>query len=121
MEEGAMGPLTAIIYFLLMLHAYGSQILKIYRTQEITGLSLSYYRGALTAVSVRFATVGLIIFSTRNTAAIALGLAEIVVLVGLSIIPCQMWWYRSGKEKFGQYPISLLLWDFLRFVKSSDK
>jgi len=116
-----MEPMPAIIYFLLMLHAYGSQILKIYRTREITGLSLSYYRGALTAVSVRIATVGLIIFSTRNTTAIALGLAEIVVLAGLAIIPCQMWWYKSGKEKLGKYSTSLLLWDFFEFIKSSDK
>ncbi|MDD5291364.1 MAG: hypothetical protein PHZ04_04630 [Patescibacteria group bacterium] len=116
-----MGPLTAIVYFLLMSHAYGSQILKIYRTRETMGLSLSYYRGALTAVSVRVAAVGLIIFSTHNITAIALGLAEIVVLLGLTIIPCQMWWYKSGKKKFGQYPVSLLLWDFFSFIKSSDK
>jgi uncharacterized protein with PQ loop repeat len=116
-----MGPLAAMFYFLLMLHAYGSQILKIYRTQETKGLSLSYYRGALTAVSFRVAAVGLIIFNTHNAAAIALGLAEIVVLLGLLIIPCQMWWYRSGKKKFHLCPISILVWDFFKFIESSDK
>jgi len=104
-----------------MLHGYSSQILKIKRDGNTTGLSLHYYRDAFTAVLVRIFSVGLIIFDTHHLTAIFLGIAELIVLAGLAIIPCQMWWYQSGKEKFSKYPACLLFWDFLNFIKSSDK
>jgi len=92
-----MSTLPAVIYMMLMLYAYGSQIRKLYLTKDPSGVSFSYFSFALMAVALRIAQTGIVIMQTWNFAAICLEVAEITVLVGLIIVVSQIIYYRRKR------------------------
>ena len=93
-----MGPVVAVIYAILMVWAYGSQIIKLYKTEKTKDLSLRFFFLAWIAVMLRITTVGVIIRETWNITAIALEIAEAAVFFGLLIIIIQTWWYRRKNK-----------------------
>lgn len=55
-----IGPLTALIYALLMTYAYGSQIYNLFETKNTSGLSLNFFLFALVAVMLRTSMLDLL-------------------------------------------------------------
>ena len=94
-----MGPIIAVIYALLMIWAYGSQIWKLYKTKKTEGLSIRFFFIAWCAVVLRMSTVGFVIGETKNITAIFLEVAEAVVFIGLIIIVFQILYYHYLKKR----------------------
>lgn len=90
------GPFTASLYAFLMIIAYGSQIFTLFKTNNAKGISLNFILIALLAVLLRISTVGFAIkeiwakTKIKSIANIALLIAEITVLLGLTIIAIQI-------------------------------
>lgn len=89
------GLYSSVGYLILMIIAYGSQIVKLFQTNEIVGLSLLWIICGLAAVLLRILTNGFAIKEVWKKAKIksianyALASAELVVVIGLIIILVQ--------------------------------
>ncbi len=94
-----MGQSIATIYALLMVWGYGSQVIQLHRTKNPHGLSLQFFVLTLAAVIIRTATVGFVIWETHNFTAIALAIAEFVVIGGLATVALQIVYYRHLRER----------------------
>ena len=89
-----IGLISAVVYVALMIFAYGSQIIKIFKTSRTEGLSLKFFVMAWLAVILRIITEGSIIHRTSDFNAIILSFTETVVFLGLSIVIIQVLWLR---------------------------
>lgn len=94
-----MGNLSTLIYVVLMVTAYGSQVHHIWKTKSTAGLSHRFFVLTATAVALRMVTTGFIIRETDNLTAWLLEIAEFAVLGGLITISFQVWYYRRGKTR----------------------
>ncbi len=94
-----IGPYTACLYAILMLWAYASQVIILWRTKDVSNISVTFIAVALIAVFLRVATIGSAIREVwqraeiRSVSSIALTLAELVVIVGLSTVLVQIFIY----------------------------
>jgi uncharacterized protein with PQ loop repeat len=93
-----MGPFIAVLYAMLMVWGYASQVKKLHKNKRTDNLSLSFFILTFAAVALRILTVGLVIRDTSNITAIALEIAEFAVLGGLATIALQIIWYRHLKN-----------------------
>ena len=82
--------IVAIVYAGLMLGSRWSQIWKLFRVGQDTGLSLASTLLALTGVGIRMAMVNYVVRETDNGTARALLVAEWIVLTGLVIVALQI-------------------------------
>lgn len=94
-----LGPYSAFVYALLMLWAYSSQIIKLFRDKDASGFSKQFIAVALIAVLLRIITQGSAIVEVwqkariKSVSNISLALAELVVFFGLAIIFVQIMVY----------------------------
>ncbi|MCD4760680.1 hypothetical protein K8R42_02160 [bacterium] len=91
-----IGPYSALVYALLMVWAYSSQIIKLFHDKDVSSFSKQFICVALIAVVLRIFTLGSAIREIwqkariRSLSNISLAIAELVVLFGLAIIFVQI-------------------------------
>ena len=94
------GVASSVAYALLMAYAYGSQITKLFKVKDPTGLSLNFFIFALLAVLLRINTI---VFAIKeiwdkgkivSINIIALAIAQIIVIVGLATVIIQILIYQ---------------------------
>lgn len=93
-----MGPTLSIIYALLMIAGYGSQVHEIYSKKSTKNLRLSFFAFLWVAVTLRMAASGILARETDSLTAIWQTIGDFAVFGGLFTIMCQIIWYRFVKK-----------------------
>lgn len=100
-----IGPYAAVLYSALMAWAYGSQIIKLYKEKNPSGISRQFITLGLIAVLLRIITQGSAIMEVwqkariKSASIIALASAEAIVLLGLAIILVQIIIYSRSVRR----------------------
>lgn len=93
-----MGPTLSVIYALLMIAGYGSQVHEIYKRKSTRNLRLSFFSFLFVAVTLRMAASGILARETNNFTALSQAIGDFAVFGGLFTIIAQIIWYRFAKK-----------------------